>query len=525
MKHRTLIFIIILLLLLLPSQFLLLKTPIYPSHDALFHIERIKQFNLAIREGQFPPRLAPTLAGGIGYPLFVVNYQLPYYFAQLFMLPKGDATFAFKATMATSFILSAFAAFLLFRQNASNLASLTAAIVFSYLPYRFANLYARGSLGESTALMFVPLVLLSVHLIAKRRKLGNLLLALSVFGLVTSHTVIFLLFAPFFVAYALLMIKPSRFILGHIILGSLLGLTLASFQLLPALFEKSYLKFDQNLSGLFQGHFVSLAQLLRLPQEGVNIGTPFQIGAIALPIVILSLIILATKRPLALLLFLSFILISTFLITSPSVWFWRNLPLLPYILYPWRFLSVIVLSLAFLSAYLVDQVKARLVVATFLIAATIFTSRHYFLKPSQLESGRPTENLTTQNEYDPIWARDQTFINRPLITSKPQAKIAKLEEKPFMVSFEALVDQPTDLIIRRLYFPGWQLKVNNQNHQLAPSDGLLSFNLPSGNWQVKAYFTQTPLRKIADTITVVSMSLLALIALKQVKKICFTHQI
>ena len=126
----------------------MLMTPIYNAYDALTHIERINEFHTAVLNGQIPPRLAPTIVHGNGYPLFVVNYQLPYYFTEFFMVIKNDPVSAFKAVMSITYLLSGVFAFLLFRKFGSNLASMTGAIVFSYLPYRFANLYSRGSIGE-----------------------------------------------------------------------------------------------------------------------------------------------------------------------------------------------------------------------------------------------------------------------------------------------------------------------------------------------------------------------------------------
>src|SRR3990167_3192876 len=126
MFRQNLKVLIILLLLLLPTQFLMLKG--YKSLDGRIHAERINQFHETIRLGQFPVRLAPSLMEGIGYPLFVVNYQLPYYFAEPFMLVKNDAMFAYKMVMAVSYLLSGIILFFLFREVGSGFAALTGAV-------------------------------------------------------------------------------------------------------------------------------------------------------------------------------------------------------------------------------------------------------------------------------------------------------------------------------------------------------------------------------------------------------------
>lgn len=513
---ETFISLIVLLFLLLPSLFVITKGNLYPSHDGLFHVARIDQFHKSILYGQFPPRLAPTILNGQGYPLFIVNYQLPYYFAEIFMLFGNNPVFAFKSTMAVTYILGAVFAFFLFKQFASSLASLTGAIVFSYLPYRFANLYTRGSLGESVAMVFVPLFVLGLHLVKNKNRWALTVLALSTFGLITSHTIIFLLFLPFFVLYLIFQIKPKRRVLTQFLIGVFLGIISSSFQLLPAIFERKYLKFDQNLMDLFNGHFLNLYQLLRIPKEGVNIGTAFQLGITSIFILALCTVFLAKSKKTYLLFFAAVILGSIFLIHTRSVWLWRNMPFLNYILYPWRFLSLTVVSFAFLGVYLVDSVRYKKLLASAIIVLTIFTSRHYFLKSTQTDPQPPTESLTTQNEFDPIWTTQKSFSNTRLITTPGEISIINLSHAPFLVNFDAQTKDVTRVTINKLYFPGWQVEINNMKVQPFPQDGLISFDLPSGTSKVVLKFGETRIRKVANLVSLAALFTILLMAVNKV---------
>ena len=274
--RKDLIYVVILLLLLLPTQILMVRG--YKSLDGAIHTARIEQFHEAIKLGQIPVRLAPSLMGQIGYPLFVVNYQLPYYLAEIFMDLNNNPQFAYKSVMAMSFILGGVFAFLLFKKIGSNISALTGALVFSYMPYRFGDLYMRGALGESVSVAFVPLIFLSLHKIRENNKLGTVLLAVSTFGLITSHTAIFAIFAPIIAFYSLLILKHNKSQTIRIILGLTLGFMLSSFQLLPSIFEKSYMRFDENVGDIYKDQFVDIYQLLRIPKQGINLGTYFQIG-------------------------------------------------------------------------------------------------------------------------------------------------------------------------------------------------------------------------------------------------------
>ena len=542
------VYIFLLIILLLPSQLLMLKEQLYPSHDALYHIGRIEEFHKAFLLGQIPPRLAPTILDSIGYPLFVVNYQLPYYFAEIFMQIFGNPSIAFKSIMSITFMLSAVFAFLVFRNFSSNIASLTGAIVFSYLPYRFANIYQRGSLGESVAIMFVPLMILAIYNANRRTKFSIVLLTLSVFGLITSHTIVFLIFLPFFVLYSLIILKVKKNSLIRIVLATALGISLASFQLLPAVFEKKYMAFDQNLLSLFDDHFISIPQLLRIPMEGINIGTPIQVGITSILIFFLSTVFLIFKRnsqtafyserknsginaggetnferrsenhslqAVGIYLFLA--LISFFFVTKFSIFFWENFTILAYVLYPWRFLSVIVTAIAFLTVILVDNLKLKKLLAVLIIFLSVYTSRHYFLKPTQLKHNPPTATLTTQSEFDSIWVTEKTFNARPIVTNTSDAIISNFINSPFSISFKTNTKAPTKFTVRKMYFPGWQVKVNGKNHSIEIIDGLISFDLLSGSWQIEVKFSESPLRRTANLITVLSFAVLIFIFVKRPK--------
>src|SRR3990167_4910351 len=283
MRKFTVFYIILLLIIVLPSQTLMVRSKaFYPSHDGLIHIQRIEEFHASIIHGQVPPR--------------ITNYQLPYYFAEIFMLITSDPVFSFKTVLSLTYILSIVFMFLVLKNFGGALASLCGAIVFAYLPYRFANLYTRAAFGESVAIMFVPLTLLTLNLISKNKKNGTLLFAFSVFGLITSHTIIFVLFVPFLIAYLLFFIKTDKKMIKTIIAGFLLSIGLSSFQLFPVIFERKYLRLEETFLQVYNNHFINIYQLLRIHKEGINMGSAYQIGIGSLMVIISSFISLLIKR-------------------------------------------------------------------------------------------------------------------------------------------------------------------------------------------------------------------------------------
>lgn len=497
--------LVILLLLLLPSQFLMVKNKdIYPSHDGLIHIERIKEYSMNLKSGMIPPRVAPTLSGKIAYPLFVANYQLPYFFASIFYLSTNDAFFAIKSVLAITYILSAVFAFLLFKQfGGSSIASLCGSIIFSYLPYRFANIYTRAALGESVALMFVILVLLSMHCVDRGKKWSSIFFAFSLFGLICSHGVIFLLFLPFFVFYLIVILKIKNMI-KKFSPGFFLGVSLSAFVLFPIFFERSYLKLDETFFNIFYFHFINIFSLFRIPVSGINLSTPFQIGIVSSVIFILGILFGLVEKNRTFLYFSLFALLGVFLTLKQSLWIWENIPFLNFIVYPWRFISLIGLCMGFLSVLIVDRINNLRLFAFFVIIMAIISSRHYFLKPTQYFSTAPLDIPSGPVEYDTVWSNARTFIPRDLVTSPPSANVYNIEDSLFSVSFSADSADETEITVRKLFFPGWKLKINNLVTNIKEKDGLISFNIIPGESNVYLYFEESEIRRLGNLISMLT---------------------
>ena len=85
--------LVILLLLGLFAMRTFLGPDFYDGHDSQAHIVRLWQFDKDIKAGQIPPRWAPDLYAGRGYPVFIFAYPLPYFVAEGFHLFGFDQIF------------------------------------------------------------------------------------------------------------------------------------------------------------------------------------------------------------------------------------------------------------------------------------------------------------------------------------------------------------------------------------------------------------------------------------------------
>src|SRR3989344_6659854 len=162
------ILVLILFSLMLTSG--LLRPEFFQSHDAMYHIIRLDQFHKSLIAGQFPVRWAPDLLNGLGYPLFVVNYHLPYYLAESFHLLGLSLFDATKATFIFSVVASVMTSYWLFLSwTKKPLAALTGSLIFILSPYPLAHIFERGALGEAVAYIFVPLLFLGLDHIKQKR--------------------------------------------------------------------------------------------------------------------------------------------------------------------------------------------------------------------------------------------------------------------------------------------------------------------------------------------------------------------
>ena len=83
-------------------------------------------------------------------------------------------------------------------------------------------------------------------------------------------------------------------------------------------------------------------------------------------------------------------------------------------------------------------------------------------------------------------------------------------------SFEVTSKKGATVEVPVTFFPGWQVRVNNQKVKVGPGDnlGLLAFAIPSGTSSVKFWFGDTPVRTLANLISLASLAVVFLLLKK-----------
>jgi uncharacterized membrane protein YfhO len=123
---------------------------------------------------------------------------------------------------------------------------------------------------------------------------------------------------------------------------------------------------------------------------------------------------------------------------------------------------------------------------------------------------------TWGHEYLSIWTK--TCLDRnnslPIATGSGQLAVIQTETQLNGQKFQITTNgEPGELIISKYYFPGWQIKTGGQRLPVYPvgENGLIGVKLNQGTTKIEVSFTDTPIRTLGNSISLVS--LLGLISL------------
>lgn len=207
---------------------------------------------------------------------------------------------------------------------------------------------------------------------------------------------------------------------------------------------------------------------------------------------------------------------------------WKILPFYAYIQFPWRFLSFILFSLSFFSGgifvFLRNKITLSIIteyLIVFILSGLVVLFYEDLFKPifiGDVELSRYTNERNIKwdisrisDEYLPpsfIKPTSADFVaERPL---NPQADLSiKInDDKTHFIDLTVTAQSDKTIQTNIAHFPGWNVYIDNQMIDIGVSEGKLTFSLPRGNHTVKFILNDTPVRKIANIITLVAIFIL-----------------
>ena len=514
----------------------------------------------ALHDGHFPVRWSQNFGYGYGMPLFQFYGPLPFYLGGILYLFSQNVILNIKALFLLSNVGTALGGYLLGKKLFGRQGGLVTAAALTLAPYRAVNLFVRGALSESWAIMFLPWILLGAIKIFHQEKQGWLVFCLGLVGLFLSHNITTMLFLPvlvlFVLGYLLMMVwrqaselyRNGRFrglnllrISSRFLGGGLLAAGMSAFYLVPAFFEKGFTQvenfiltsyFDYHLHFLYIRQFFNASWGFGGSEWGVTDGISFFLGwgqwfALGLfALVLLARLwqwirkekaIFPSKRVFALTGLFGLLLGGgLYMSLLKSQWLWDALPLLAYAQFPWRWLSIGIVMMALLVGAVTWFLPKKLLrgyLSLWLVVIMAVGSAWYF---------RPESYLEDSNQF---YYTDPHRIRRQLSGILPDYISSNMATEPSIIpeglvvneaeldaeQYQVLVDRTQEKLVRTDFdrdtllnlavaeYPGWQLTIDDQrwNRQHGP-DGNIAVLVPSGEHLVSLRFLDTPLRAYAD---------------------------
>ena len=216
-------------------------------------------------------------------------------------------------------------------------------------------------------------------------------------------------------------------------------------------------------------------------------------------------------------LFIILAVISVFLSLDISSSVWNFLPG-SLIQFPFRVLSYLVLSVAFLSAFVLYFFEnKKKIIIPLLIFILIFSSINFLTPKEKFDKGDDyysTNEATTtvKDEYMPIWVLEKPnkHFDKKVETLESDLSVSNLTYNSKRIYFETSQQNEAMARINTIYYPGWQAKINGITTEIMFDNalGVMEINLPKGESKIEFKFTETPIRLFSDLISVASFIIL-----------------
>jgi uncharacterized membrane protein len=560
-KIEILVGVILTILLSIPTILPLTRDEYFNIHDNT-QIVRVKQMSEALSSGQFPVRWVDGLGYGYGYPIFNFYAPLPYYVGSSIVLLGASPLHATKLMFGIGLVFSAVTMYLLGRTLWGVGGGLISSMLYLYAPYHAIDVYIRGAVGEYWAMAFLPLVFLGGHglIFNKNHKILHILIAgLGYAGVILSHNITAMLTTGFMALIAVAIIGRAIVQKDYERIGRLtkyfgmvfaIGLGISAFYWLPALVEMKYTEIDKIVGGksAIEAHFLYIDQLWDSPWGyagsafGREDGMSFKIGKMHIVLGVFGLLFTLikfwkkkenrgeyeTKMLLITGMVSAVLAVSVFMTTEYSRIMWDMLPVLEFVQFPWRFIVFIVLTISILGGgvslikflFKADRgITAPASALTVIVIVILFNTKYfvpqtYFSMTERMY--RDTDFITwhtskISDEYLPKGfpvpqSKHEVIHERFSFSNNVETFEQKILPHEHTVRIEAAA--PVEMTIYTAVFPGWIVFIDGTEHEYREKNGFMVVDIPEGTHTIRALFTDTNVRVIANTISLLSFGII-----------------
>lgn len=527
--------ILIIIFSILPLISILRPGP-YESGDMTIHIIHTIEFENSLKDTGFVPVWSENFNATYGYPCFLFQYQAPYLMSLLFHHIGFSYINSIKIVLIISYIFSGFFIYLWLKRHFKEKGAFLGSLIYLTFPYHLIDLHFRSDVGEIMAFMFLPISLYMINNFSKRRTAMNLFLcSISISFLIISHQAIALISFPIIIIYAICISKTIKESVLNF-LPLFFGLLTSSYYWIPVLFEMKYTlqpELSRNILYLnIQDIFYSPFKFGFLYQGAYGV-LKMTIGYMSSFIVVFGIVKLLKNqidKKYRKLLFLTYFLLFSllFLTTNKSKVIWDGLKLLKNIQFSYRLMVSIMFIISLQTAIIFSKIgKISFWIIAFLLISTSILN---WANRGILENINDNDlaKLIPYSTYqfaglqfavpkwvgiNNIWEKDIPEFHLEVLNG--DASVKQIYRDTIYHKYLIFSKSKSVFKENTLYFPGWNLRINNQYKEIMYDDknypGIMIFNLDPGNYLVEFIFIPTNIRIFSFLLTVLTFSGLGLV--------------
>jgi hypothetical protein len=414
--------------------------------------------------------------------------------------------------------------------------ALFAAAFYAVNPYHLVIVYWRSAYAELLAAALLPLLLAAVLRLGEPgvRPLLCLGCLLAAAWLANAPAALMIHYSAAALAVLLAVHERSWRPLARMGLAVALGMGLASFYLLPAVYEERWINIGEvlavgvrpqdnflftTLADADHNRFNLLLSCVAVAEIGILALSMWRSSAWRLKNRVLWLLASAWGTG------------ATLLMFSVSYSLWQYLPKLQYVQLPFRWLLCLNAALALLLAMATRRWSVRTLAGVVLLGAVLMAG-HRIQPPWWDHSGDIQEMSDAMadgtghegiDEYVPAGADPYELKkDAPRVADVSGAAIpaevsaSNAEDRRFVVHSA----QPANLVVRLFDYPAWQVTVNGARATTGRTDvtGQLLFPVAAGRSEVHIHFGRTWDRLLGGSLSLLSLGILPVAWLRTTAK-------
>ena len=409
--------------------------------------------------------------------------------------------------------------------------ALFAAAFYAVNPYHLVIVYWRSAYAELLAAALLPLLLLSLLRLKQPgvRPVLFLSLILAAAWLTNAPAAVMIHYSAAGLAVLVAARERSWRPLLRTALAVALGAGLASFYLLPALYEEKWINLGEVLAlGVRPQDNFLFTTIADVDHNRFNLLVSW-VALAEITIVVLAIWrshAWRLKETLLWLLLSAWAGVTILLMFSISNPLWQYLPKFRFVQLPFRWLLCLNVALALLLTMATRRWRTRGLAAAALLAGLLLVGYRiqapWWDSASDIQEMRDAMADGTGNEgideYVPAGA-DPYELNKalPRITDSGKTVPAQMIQwAPLEKRFIVHASSPANLTLRLFNYPAWQVTVNGRlvTAETMEVTGQMLVPVAAGQSDVRIHFGRTLDRTIGDIVSLISLILLLAVWIK-----------